>query len=585
LRIVVLEDIPDAPELRQAWNELALRMERPEVFYTYEWAVALQRAYRDLRKPWLFLAYDGDLLVGLVALAREEAATGDVVFLAANTADYCDFISDPGRRRELVEGVFTELQTRGINKVVLTNLPADSCSAAAVSNAVRTSRYNLHSRPAYLSARVTLGSGGQRAALKQSIAGKKRLRRNLRELEKKGRVYLRHDKQWEQIEPALESFTKAHIARFLCTGRTSNLIRAERRAFLFELARELSRSGWVVVSRLLAGEVTVAWNYGFQFAGSWFWYQPTVESRHDYADFSPGYCLLAKIVELACEGDEIAVVDLGIGGEEYKDRFATANRETLYYVLNRSFPRHLRTVVRERAAAVAKASPRVESRLRGMISYAAGLRAQVRGKGLMGLYRRIVGQLRSVLFATDKTSFFECTAGDQDRTESSTTLVALDSDLLGAAAIRFADDPAMMEFLMRSAQRFRCEEDRGFALIATDGTPVSFCWVKDLDGFEMDEWNRNLQAPGKEAVMIFDCFPEPIAQGNGLFGEAIAALAVRLRAQGKVPWIFAAAANQTLLRAIEKAGFTYRFSLDRKKTSFSKTRKGSTASHGVENVA
>ena len=72
---MVREDIPEDSELRRAWNELALRMERPEVFYTYEWAVAVQRAYGGTLKPLLFLAYEGESLVGLVALAQEKTGS------------------------------------------------------------------------------------------------------------------------------------------------------------------------------------------------------------------------------------------------------------------------------------------------------------------------------------------------------------------------------------------------------------------------------------------------------------------------------------------------------------------------------
>ena len=116
------------------------------------------------------------------------------------------------------------------------------------------------------------------------------------------------------------------------------------------------------MSRLLVGEIPAAWNYGFQFAGSWFWYQPTVNSS--FEELSPGYCLLAKIVQQACDSPEIDVVDLGLGAEDYKDRFATANRQTLYLVLHQSFLITCERRVRDRAAAVAKASPRIENWIR-----------------------------------------------------------------------------------------------------------------------------------------------------------------------------------------------------------------------------
>jgi CelD/BcsL family acetyltransferase involved in cellulose biosynthesis len=59
---------------------------------------------------------------------------------------------------------------------------------------------------------------------------------------------------------------------------------------------------------------------------------------------SPGYCLLAKIVQQACDSPDINVVDLGLGAEDYKDRFASTNRQALYLVLNRSLLDHFRVL-------------------------------------------------------------------------------------------------------------------------------------------------------------------------------------------------------------------------------------------------
>ena len=572
LRIVVREDIPEDSELRRAWNDLSRRMEPPEVFYSYEWAIAVQRAYGGTLKPLLFLAYEGESLVGLVALVRETESR--IAFLAANTGDYCDFISEPGRRGELVEAVLAELKTRNFEHIVLTNLPADSSSVAAISGGARSQKFFLHSRQAYLCARVVPGSSEERAKLKQVVASKKRLRRNMRELEKRGKVRVQHDTQWRQIEPILQTFIRAHVARFLTTGRISNLTRPARRAFLCELARELSPLGGVTVSRLLVGEVPAAWNYGFQFAGSWFWYQPTVNSI--YEELSPGYCLLAKIVQQACDSPEIDFVDLGLGAEDYKDRFATASRQTLYVVLNRSFSDHLRMRIRDGAAAVVKKSPRVEKSIRIILALARRVRARLRESGLSGLLRWGAQRIWSSLFAYDQVLFFEWPATEVNRKEpSDLALRRLDSDILGAAAICYEHDPKALQYLMRSARRLGSETDGGFALLTADETPVHFCWAKDFEGFEMAELDRTLNAPRPDAVMIFDCYTPASARGHGFFAAAIAALARELHAQGKAPWIFGAATNKASLGGIEESGFQHKFTLGRKRILFFKQAKGS----------
>jgi len=580
---VVREEIPEDPELRRSWNELALRMECPEVFYTYEWAVAVHRAYARYLKPLLFLAYEDELLVGLVALARQNTGPRGVAFLTGSTADYCDFLSEPGKRREVVEAVFAELTDRNISKVVLANLPADSSSVAAISAAASSRRYHLHSRQGYLCARVLMGSPEERTALKQATSGKKKLRRYLRDLEKKGRVCFRHDTQWEQIEPILKSFNRAHVARFLMTGRISNLTRPERRTFLYELARELCRAGALAVSRLIVDENTAAWNYGFQFAGSWFWYQPTVNSS--YEDLSPGYCLLSKIVESACDRPDIDVVDLGLGAEDYKYRFATVERQTLYLVLNKSFSGHARAVVRDRAAEVAKALPKIESFLREVISYFAKLKVRLRETGLSGMLRSASRRISRSLYFFDEVLFFEWTAGGDNSAESrGLTLRKFDSDLLGLAAMTYVDDPATLDYLLRCAPQLRSEGDRGFVLLSAEGIPVHFCWARDFEGFRIPELERTLRAPCADAIMIFDCFTPASVRGRGLFACAIAALADHLNAEGKVTWIFGAASNHAALQSIKKSGFAYKFTLGRKKFFFHQEVKDSIPSPDPANI-
>ena len=85
MRLVLHREIPENIEVQ--WNALVLQMERPEVFYTHEWALAVSRAYRASVTPRLFLAYEQDSLVGLVALATD-LEQRNVFFLSASTADY-----------------------------------------------------------------------------------------------------------------------------------------------------------------------------------------------------------------------------------------------------------------------------------------------------------------------------------------------------------------------------------------------------------------------------------------------------------------------------------------------------------------
>lgn len=371
LRIVLHREIPDDPKLRREWNEVALHVERPEVFYTCEWALAVLSAYRDSMKPLLLLGYEGDDLVGVASLATDSAQQ-NISFLAANTADYCEFLSAPQRRADFVAAVCGGLRKLGKMEMTLANLPADSKTPDALRAAAKKYGFHVYIRPAYLCAQVELGSGNQRQELKASLVGKKKLRRYLREMEREGPVTFAHLQSLDQIQAAFPAFADAHVARFQATGRVSSLATVERRNFLEELAKQFSGTPVVTLSLLMIGSQPVAWNYGFQFHGSWFWYQPTFDSRQE--ENSPGHCLLSRIVIEASDMDGMNVVDLGLGAEGYKERFGNGTRQTLYVTATSSRLRHLREVAKYRTAGILKQSPRVESLVRRSLSRLPRLR-------------------------------------------------------------------------------------------------------------------------------------------------------------------------------------------------------------------
>lgn len=364
MRLVLHGEIPDDDTLARQWNELVQRMECPEIFYTYEWALAVSRAYRASIMPLLVLAYERDSLVGVVALAADKAQR-ETLFLANATADYCDFVSSPARRPEFVNLVIGELRKLHIPALVAANLPADSATSRTLMAASAAHGYKTFSRPACLCAQIVLGSSVERQNLREVVANRKALRYFLKSLGKHGPVSIDHLKSRDSLQAALPEFMQAHIARFSAAGRHSNLAHPQRQAFLTELASLLSAAGRIALTRLRVGDHAVAWNYGFQFSGSWFYYQPAFDSA--WRQFSPGFCLLSKIVEAGCDDPEIERIDLGLGAEGYKERFATGSRQTLYLTATASTARYLKEAARYHVAAAIKSSPRLEHGVRRML--------------------------------------------------------------------------------------------------------------------------------------------------------------------------------------------------------------------------
>jgi CelD/BcsL family acetyltransferase involved in cellulose biosynthesis len=365
VRIVVLREIPDELPLLRQWDDLILQMERPEVFYTCQWALAMQSAYHASLKPLLFLGYDGDDLAGVACLAVD-VDEQEVAFLAATTADYCEFLSHPQRRAEFVQAVFAELRQLGMSRVALASLPADSATPAALQSAADKCGFHLYIRPALLSPQVELNSAAQRQELKAAVAGKRQLRRRMRAMELEGPVTSPCLQSWPEIQAALPGFVDAHVARYQAMKRVSIFSAPERRFFLEELARRFSGTGVVTMSMLMIGDRPVAWNYGFQFHGLWSLYQPTFDIRCE--DHSPGYCLTARIVIEACENSSLRLLDLGLGTEGYKEWFANSTRQTLHATLATSRLRHWREMARYRIATKVKRFPKLDAAIRNLRS-------------------------------------------------------------------------------------------------------------------------------------------------------------------------------------------------------------------------
>lgn len=345
------------------WNELVQRMESPEVFYTYEWALAVSRSYSDSLTPLLMLAYEGNSLVGVAALATDNKQS-ETSFLAGTTADYCDLVSAPELRQELLERVLSELRVLATPKLVLSNVPADSTTARVLTLSAGHEAFNLFPQPAFQCAQILLRTADQRASVTHSLRHK-RERRYLKSLSAKVPVALAHLKTWDEIAFALPSFTKAHVARFSDIGRVSNLDNPQRIDFLSELARLLAPHGWVTLSQLRAGDRPMAWQYAFRFARHHCFYQTTFDQK--FCEYSPGFCLLVTLVEEACNSGEVDFIDLGLGSEDYKKRLATSSRETRHFTLATSAVTCWKVAARYRAAAAIKSSPRLEHYVRRVL--------------------------------------------------------------------------------------------------------------------------------------------------------------------------------------------------------------------------
>jgi CelD/BcsL family acetyltransferase involved in cellulose biosynthesis len=556
VRLVLHREIPEDEALRAQWNTFIQCLERPQVFYTWEWASAVQQAYGATMHPLLFLAYDEqDALNGIAALAVNPERN-QVTFLCATTADYCDILSSASDKEKFVNEVLAGLRKQGFTDVVFTNLPADSSSVGALRRAGARYGYHFFSRTAYVCAQVELAKLERRPGETVPVLPRKKMvRRFLNAMGRNAPVRLDHGGSWPSVEAALPEFVRSHVARFLVTGLISNLARPERQFFLRELARRLSESGWLAFTRMMSGEGAFAWNYGFRFHDTWFWYQPTFESSLE--KYSPGFCLLAKLIEEASENPKLKYVDLGLGAEEYKDRFSNQSRGTLYITLKSAASRHYREIGRYYVAETIRAIPRLEPAVRTLRQRWQTVRK--RENNVPALAR--IGRRAADFISSQSEVFFYEWQNDIIRDSHVGELQTLDLNAFASATMQYIDDESTLAYILRAAARLRESNAEAFGLVDAAGAILHFSWVTNFDGFFLSELNAKVDAPSPDSVMLFDCWTPVPARGNGYYSRAVSLVAQQMRERGKRPWIFSAAGNVASIRGLEKSGFERRYSM------------------------
>lgn len=558
LRLVVLREIPDDANLRQQWNALVARTDQPQVFYTWEWAFAVQRAYASALSPLLFLAYDEQQSLRGVAALATDANGKQGSFLSATTGDYCDFLSSPEDKPAFVSQVLAELQRQGIADAVFTNLPADSDSVTALRQASEENHYHSFRRTAYECAHILFDRLERGEDGKPLAPGKKRIRRLAKAMAGKGAVEFDHIRSWSAVEPILPQFVKAHVVRFLEMGRLSNFVDERRRTFLTELSKLLSQPQWMVLSRMSVGGRVYACHYGFQFHDNFFWYQPTFDSSVE--KFWPGFCLLTQVIQDATENPAMSKLDLGLGSEAYKKQFANATRRTLYVTLHRSLRKHWREIVRYRMVMAIATSPRAEQMARGLMEKAKTAKRHAKESGLRKTLRWLLSRIMRRIFWREEVFLFESESAVAAPVEAG-SVRPIDYQLLADAAMCYHQDEETLQYLLRSAARLRQGTAEGFALVHTDGTPLHFAWATAFDYFLVSELNAKVRAPATDCVMLFDCWTPVALRGRGFLQRTVGLVAQLLRERGKRPWI--PSVERNWLRGLAKFGFQRRHSLVR----------------------
>lgn len=307
--------------LRDDWRRLAEL--RGNAFLTPEWFTCWMQVYGAGVEPFIPALRDASgHLTGLLPLVRGTAA-GALRIAGANLGDVFHPVAAAGDEDAIgaAAGDLLAQCYRDWSVVICDN---SEDGAPWVGSLVRSATVRLGitrgPRTPVPYADISRGWDGfleSRSANFRSQLGRKR-----RALERTGAVRFRLTESESDLESDMQAFFTLHLARW--AGRGGSSLASERaQAFHLRFARDALRLGWLRLWFLeVDGRSVAAW-YGWRLGDRYSYYQAGFDPSWSRA--SVGFLLLAHTVRMAAE-EGAAAYDLLLGGEAFKDRFATGYR-------------------------------------------------------------------------------------------------------------------------------------------------------------------------------------------------------------------------------------------------------------------
>ena len=319
----IVEPVADLEAARDDWTGLADAAGSP--FSTWEWASAWWRHLGGDRELLLrrCRAPDGRISAILPLYLAAERPLRVVRFVGHGPADQLAPVCAPEDRDHAARGLLAELSDglAGWQAMIADRLPGEQGWPALLGGPV------LDRKPS--PALITEGRDWEEFLRSRSRNFREQARRRERKLASSYDLRYRLVDDPERLPADFDTLMRLHHARW---GEDSRAFRPPRDAFHRDFAAAALERGWLRLWLLeLDGRVAAAW-LGYRFGGIEWYYQagrdPALERD------AVGFVLMAHTVRAALD-DGVTEYRLLLGGEAYKDRFATADHGLETVVLAR----------------------------------------------------------------------------------------------------------------------------------------------------------------------------------------------------------------------------------------------------------
>lgn len=321
--------IKEFQESRDAWNKLALSMNLPSIFCTWEWIYTWWEHFGGDYEPVILFVYKDAVLAGILPLAYHKTRNGILNSLKLSYCgsrelypDHLDIICSKEDANDCLDAVFEFLISEYKEWDVL--------DISLLSEGSNISSY-LNKKDFYFSTNVRQTSAAPFITLSGSFDdyintfdSKKRynLRKKQRRLYEQGFKYTAYS-SISQGKDGLRALFELHEKR---AGK-KNILSTFQGEDMFEFhntfSQRINKNDRLWLKSIRNEEKTISAFYGFAFGGHLFYYQLGIDPECE--SYSPGTVLFYEVIKEAFSKG-LKEFDFLRGNEEYKNRWAHESR-------------------------------------------------------------------------------------------------------------------------------------------------------------------------------------------------------------------------------------------------------------------
>ncbi|MDY6847124.1 MAG: GNAT family N-acetyltransferase [Chloroflexota bacterium] len=336
----IFNTFEDLANDKQAWNGLLSQSASHVPFLTYEylqgwWQTRGGGEWPQDSQLFLTAAFQEDKLVGVAPLFHAENVLGmpALMFVGAiEVSDFLDFIVKPEDLPAFIHGLINFLLNEDLphwELLDLYNLLAESPTLGVLKS--EAERRGWEHQEIHLQPSPYIPLPGDFEAYLSQIDKKQRheIRRKLRNVEQslaEGDLYFTED--IEKLQADVQTF----INMMAQDPNKKDFLTDPMRQHIHNTARIAFEQGWLQLSFFTMDGEKAAANMSFNFNKRLWLYNSGWEWA--YRDYSPGWVLLAYLIEWATENG-IRDLDFMRGDEPYKYKFGGIDRHVYRVTVNR----------------------------------------------------------------------------------------------------------------------------------------------------------------------------------------------------------------------------------------------------------